>query len=44
VVFDGADALVIGFSEERAGLHRIPRGQWLKAYAVGEQFADWSDR
>jgi hypothetical protein len=48
-VFDGANALVIADGEERQGLHRIPRGQWLKAYAVGDSISfgcgpDWRDR
>lgn len=36
----GDVALAIGASEEREGLHRIPRALWLKAYAVGEMHAD----
>jgi len=31
----GSDARVVGTDGEREGLHRVPRTQWLKAYAVG---------
>lgn len=31
----GDEALVIGTSAERSGLHPVPRAQWLKAWSVG---------
>lgn len=34
----GEYALAIGSDGERGGLHRVPRGEWLKAYAVGDDF------